>query len=94
MEQDGNHQGPIDSTNDQVTFPLLGGLYQIAAVGTWGGGSATLEQKGPDDATWLVAATSLAANSGNTLYLPMGIYRWTIVTATVIHVSVARIPVG
>jgi hypothetical protein len=94
MEQDGNHQGPIDSTSNQVAFQLVGGLYQIVAVGTWGGGSVTLEQKGPDDATWLVAATSLAANGGNTLYLPMGIYRWTIVTATVVYTSVARVPVG
>jgi hypothetical protein len=94
MEQDGNHQGPIDSTSGQVAFQLVGGLYQIAAVATWGGGSATLEQKGPDDTTWLTAATALSANGIATYNLPMGIYRWTIATATAVYVSVARIPVG
>ena len=87
-----NHQGPLTSDNDQVVFGLDGGLYQATAAATWGGGSAALEQLGPDGSTWLSVATALSANGGVSLYLPPGQYRWTIVTATAVYTMVTRIP--
>ena len=81
------------SSVDQVPFYLtMGGLYQVGAVGTWGGGSAVLEQLAPDLTTWLTVSASITANGGQTLYLPPGTYRWTTATATDVTAWVVRIP--
>lgn len=89
---DTNRQGPLTSANDQVTFNLEGGLYQVSATATWGGGSAVLEQLGPDGATWLTVALAISVDGGGTYYLPPGQYRWTVATATGVYTSVCRTP--
>lgn len=75
-------------------FQLRGGKYGIAALGTWGGGSATLEALGPDGSTYLTAATAISANGVATVDLPPGQYRFAIATATAVYLSITRIPVG
>lgn len=87
-----NLQGPLTSSNDQVTFTLGGGHYHIATHATWGGGSATFEELGPDSTTWLTATTAFAADGVINVYLPPGQYRWTIATSTGFYGTVVRIP--
>lgn len=94
IKTDGNLQTDIDSTTDQVVFELLGGLYQVAAQATWGGGSATLEMLGPDGTNYLTVSDPITADGGQSLYLPPGRYRWTIVTATGASLGCHRIPLG
>lgn len=72
-------------------FSLSGGMYQVTANGTWGGGSAILQQQGPDGVSWLSVSTSITADGGQTLFLPPGIYRVVTVTATGVTVDIAKI---
>lgn len=90
--QNANIQTGLDSTNDQVVFRLRGGRYQLAAIGTWGGGSATFEQLGPDGSTYLTVGTAITANGTQVVEVPEGSFRWTIATATAVSVAVCRIP--
>lgn len=89
---DANVQTTLDSTNDQVVFVLNGGTYLAAAVGTWGGGSLTLEALGPDGTTWITVGTAITADGSQVYSLTHNQYRWTIVTATAVAVSIARVP--
>lgn len=73
-------------------FKLNGGNYQFTAVGTWGGGNATLQELGPDQTTWLQALTPLTANGGEIGFCQPGEYRIVITTATGVSVSIVRIP--
>lgn len=73
-------------------FALIGGMYGVAAVATWGGGSATFEQLGPDGTTWLTVF-SFTANDGETYYLTPGSYRFEVATATAVYLSVTRVPI-
>ena len=72
-------------------FSLSGGMYQVAANGTWGGGSAILNQLGPDGYTYLSVSASITADGGQTLFLPPGIYEVVTVTATGVIVDIAKI---
>lgn len=72
-------------------FVLKGGQYQYTVVATWGGGSVTLEQLGPDGSTYLTAATALTANGGGTVDLPPGQYKFVIATATAVYAAIVRI---
>ena len=94
LAHESNVQTGISASNDQSQFAItIGGLYQVAAVdGTWGGGSAVLEQLNPDGLTWLTISTPITADGGQQLYLPPGGYRWTVATATGLTLSVVRIP--
>ena len=74
-------------------FQLLGGYYAISVIAT-GFGSVTLQALGPDQATWLTAATAIAANGITYVYLPPGTYRWTAAGVTGLYATVVRIPVG
>lgn len=74
-----------------AAFKLNGGTYGVAAVGTWGGGSATLQTLGPDGTTWLTAATAFSANGYETAILSPGQYRFAVATATAVYVSIARV---
>lgn len=74
-------------------FPLIGGYYAIEVVAT-GFGSVTLQALGPDQVTWLNAATAVVANGITYAYLPQGQYRWTAAAVTGLYASISRIPVG
>lgn len=88
--QESNVQSNISATT--AAFELKGGYYNLDAIATWGGGSATLQRLGPDQSTWLTAATAITANGSAQVYLCPAQYRWAIVTATAAYLSVVRIP--
>jgi hypothetical protein len=80
-----------------ATFSVLGGYYNVAAVATWGGGSAKLEYLMPDGSTFVEYAsssTSFTANGQVNVYLPPGQYKWVIATATAIYLDIVRIPLN
>lgn len=77
---------------DTSAFELGGGLYQFAVVATWGGGTVSLKQLGPDGSTYLSLA-DVTANGGQQLYLPPGQYKVTVTTATAVYATVVRLPV-
>jgi hypothetical protein len=82
--------GPISATT--AAFPLFGGLYQFNVVATFGGGSVTFQQLGPDGLTWLTVSPAIVANGGGTFYVPPGNFRIAIVTATAVYADVCRVP--
>lgn len=88
---DGKHFDSISA--DTEAFPLVGGLYQIAVLATFGGGNVVMEQLGPDEATWLTVTDPITANGGFTLYLPPGKYRINLTTATGVTMAITRVPV-
>ena len=75
------------------TFELKGGAYVIDAVAQWGGGSITLQRLGPDNATFITAATAMTVNgTSGALALPPGTYQFAVTTAAALYVSVIRVP--
>lgn len=89
---DGKAFSNISATT--AAFNLKGGKYAVAAVATWGGGSAKLQTLGPDGTTWLsvASASDFTANGYATVDLPAGQYRFTIATASAIYASIAGVP--
>jgi hypothetical protein len=79
-----------------ASFSLDGGYYMVAAVATFGGGNVELQALGPDGSTWLSAPTALKLSANGTIagYLPQGVYRFTITTATAVYCSVAAVAVA
>lgn len=75
-----------------AAFALEGGMYQVDFKATWGGGSATLQQLGPDDTTWLSVSNAQTVDGGQTLYLPPGQFRVSITTATALYSRITRVP--
>jgi hypothetical protein len=76
-----------------AAFELKGGLYQVSVVATWNStGTVTIEQLGPDGATWLTVHVAFSANGGDTIFLPPGQYRFEIATATAVYASVVTVP--
>jgi hypothetical protein len=75
-----------------AAFPLMGGLYGIDYIATWGGGSVTLQKLAGDGSTYVTAATAFAANGYVTVDLPSGTYKLVVATATGAYVNVRRIP--
>jgi hypothetical protein len=67
--------GGLSATSAQ--FSLDGGIYAVDHVsGNWGGKTATLQILGPDNATYVNAATGwTASGSVSDLYLPRGFYQ-------------------
>jgi hypothetical protein len=82
------NQGP----GDTPVFNNYGGIYQIVVVGFAAAGSATLYELGPDGVTWLCVHDAFMANGGDTIYLPPGHYKWTIVGEANISVGMTRVP--
>ena len=80
-------------------FALKGGLYTLAALATWGGGSVALQMLGPDNSTYMTvndvygAPVSFTANGQTTAALPPGQYKWTIATATAVYAIAASVPI-
>lgn len=89
---DGYNLDNGSDATDQVVFALSGGKYGITAIGTWGGGSLTLERLAGDGSTWVTAATAITADGFVAVELPRGSYRFTIATATAVYVGIERIP--
>lgn len=89
---DGKVLSNLSSANDQTPFTLGGGLYGVDYMGTWGGGSATLEKLAADGSTYVTAATAFATNGYVTVNLPKGTYRVTVATATAVYIGINRIP--
>jgi hypothetical protein len=93
---------PVDSksfSNISATtssFELFGGYYFVAVVATFGGGNVELQLLGPDQSTWLSAPTALKLTAAGTIagYLPPGLYRFAITTATAVYCSVAGVPLS
>lgn len=81
----------ISSTT--ATFRLVGGLYGIDYVATWGGGSVTLQKLAGDGTTYVTAATAFSANGYATAYLAPGVYRLAVATASAVYVVIDRVPV-
>jgi hypothetical protein len=79
------------STGDTPNFMLNGGIYQVVAVG-FTTGSATIYELGPDATTWLCVHDAFTANGGDTIYLPPGLFKWTVVGEADISLSVTRVP--
>lgn len=77
-------------------FSLNGGYYVVAVVATFGGGNVELQALGPDASTWLSAPTALKLSAAGMIagYLPPGLYRFTIATATAVYCSVADVPIA
>ena len=69
-------------TLTSAQFMLGGGEYWFGAVGTFNGGTATLQRVGPDGATPVTVTTGLTAAGGNVSHLPPGIYQVTISGST------------
>lgn len=89
---DGHKESNVAATS--AVFKLQGGLYDFAAVATWGGGSAKLQMLAPNGSTWLDvgSSTNLTTDGHATASLPAGDYKITIATATAVYAAVSRIP--
>jgi hypothetical protein len=83
-------------------FRLNGGFYMVSAVATFSGGNVELQALGPDQSTYLSIPAALPAGTALKLlaagaitgYLPPGIYRFAITTATGVSCSVAEVPIS
>ena len=89
---DGYFANGISVTTE--AFKLIGGLYGVDALATWGGSSVKLQRVAGDGSTVLpvAASTDFSANGFATVNLPAGDYKLTIATATAVYVTVQRIP--
>jgi hypothetical protein len=77
-------------------FRLNGGYYVCACIGT-GFGTVDLQLRGPDQSTWLATPTATHFTANGTVatgYLPAGVYRFAIATATAVYCSVAGVPLS
>lgn len=82
----------LSGTQNGAVFGLNGGVYQVTAIATWGGGNVELFQLGADQSTWLSVTDPITENGGDTIYLPPGNFRWSITTATGVTLCVSRVP--
>jgi hypothetical protein len=70
------------ATGSAAQWP--GGRGVFSAVATWGGGNVALQYMGPDESSWLTAATALTANGLIAFELPPGRIRAAVTTATAV----------
>lgn len=78
---------------NSANFPLVGGAYALDVIATWNSGSLTLQRLGPDNATFITAATALTADgTSGSLALPPGTYRFLVASATNLWAQIVRIP--
>jgi len=82
----------LDQSATPASFSLLGGLYGVMVSATWGGGSVTLQGLALDGSTLVTVLTAFSANGYATVYLPPGVYVFTIATASVVYASISPIP--
>ena len=85
--------GLTNSSASSALVALQGGYYQLAASATWSGGSVKGQQLGPDGSTLLDPPSfSLSANGVVYAYLPAGMYKITVTTATAVYAALSRVP--
>jgi hypothetical protein len=78
---------------DDRGVPLIGGLYGVDVIGTWGGGSVKL-QRVTGDGSSLVSvssATDFTANGYATANLTAGQYKLIVDTASGVYAEIRRI---
>jgi hypothetical protein len=77
-----------------TAFSLAGGQYGCSVIATFGGGSVKLQRRGPDGSTFqsVLSGTDFTAAGYQTVYLPPGLYTFTIATASAVYAEVSRIP--
>lgn len=63
---------------DYGPFLLYGGVYQVSGQG-FTSGSLTLYQAGPNGTTYLSVTDAFVADGGDTIYLPVGSFKFTVV---------------
>lgn len=73
-----------------VSWP--GGRGIFTAEATWGGGTVTLQYKGPNGTAIAAGSdTTLTANGGGVFELPAGDIRAAVATATAVYAQVQKI---
>lgn len=93
-----NNLAPVTFSNISATpsaFSLIGGVYALEVIATWGGGSVTLNRRAGDGSTYVSTGIVFSANGFQTVQLPSGTYQLAVVTATAIYadiVPIATIP--
>ena len=75
-----------------ANFQLDGGSYEVDVVGTFGGGSVTLDQQAKDGMTFIQVLTPFTANGIQLVDLPPGTYQLTITKAIAVYARISRIP--
>jgi hypothetical protein len=93
---------PLDSkffsniSSTTAPFNLKGGYYMVACVATFGGGNVELQMLGPDQSTYLSAPTALKLSAAGSIagYLPPGVYKFIVTTATAVFCSAAGVPIS
>jgi len=98
MSASGNDFNFQSNISASVKFNItVGGVYTVAALATWGGGSLHLQAVLPDGATLIDVGTSsnFTANGYATgVYLCPGQYQWTVTTSTAVYCSAVRCGTG
>jgi hypothetical protein len=74
-----------------ASFTLRGGSYGISVIGTFSGGSVTLQRLSPDGATYVTVVTAFAAPGYSSVNLPAGTYQLAIATATAVYADIVGI---
>lgn len=74
------------------TFRLLGGLYALTVVATWGGGNLVMNILGPDGTTYVAVLPAITSNGFAVLSLPKGAYEFVVTTATGVYAKIVSVP--
>jgi hypothetical protein len=96
----GEEQVFTDLITTSSSFTLRGGQYCVDCIGTFGGGTVTVQKRGNDGATYIPvpdingSAAGFAAAGCRVFYLPAGTYQVGISGATgpSLSVNIQRVP--
>lgn len=89
---DGFRAANVSANQD---FTLLGGMYAIDVIATFGGGTVKLKKVQADGTTYISVGASTdftAAGFVTGLNLPAGQYRFEVTTATAVYAAIQRVP--
>jgi hypothetical protein len=78
-------------SSTQGPFNLRGGSYGISVIGTFSGGSVTLQRLSPDGATYVTVLTAFSAAGYSSVNLPAGVYQLAIATLTAVYADIVSI---
>jgi hypothetical protein len=73
------------------SFNLRGGSYGVVVIGTFGGGSVTLQRLALDGATYVTVLTAFAAAGYASANLPAGTYQVLVATATGVYCEIVSL---
>jgi hypothetical protein len=79
---------------DTAAFNLEAGNYGVTVIGTFGGGSVTLQRLAADASTYVTCLTAFTAAGYATVLIPSGTYKFDVVTATGVYVDITAIAEG